>query len=78
VKVGSAWNRRVETKELFITVRAAGENVVLPSAERFNVYPTSTFQRSTLVVFRSRVTWMPVRATPTATTLPLFNRTINH
>ena len=31
MKVGSAWNWRVETKELFIAVRAASENVVLPS-----------------------------------------------
>ena len=73
VKVGSAWNRRVETKELFITVRATGENVVLPSTKRFNLYPIST-----LVGSRYRVTWMPVCATLTATTLPLFNRTNNH
>ena len=73
MKVGSAWNQRVETKELFITVRAASEYVVLPSTKRFNLYPIST-----LVVLSSRSTWMPVCATLITTTPPLFNKTINH
>jgi len=60
MKVGSAWNWGVETKELFIAVRVASENVVLPSIGRFDLHSTST-----LVIFvLALLGWCAPRSPP--------------